>query len=390
MPPLPDRQRLRRASARLPRLAPALLAASLLALPALSLAEPLELRQGQEVGAGTGFRRGDVCMVLTAAHVVGQPGVAVLVQDRTGGRGQGQVSYANPAYDVALVTLEPGFTVACNDRWPDAGWLSAQRWSASTMLEARRHYPDGREVVILLRWAGGTDDALTLARADRMEVRGSDSGALVLQQGRAAGLIRAVDTGSDRVDVLRFDVIDRLLGDRFRGARGEGAEAIAFDGVFQNGRPHANWSSYVTAWLSESAGKVLVAVEDPKWRCRVRADVLDWSQRNVENPRYGQLQQGLAGCKNNPLFRRSASAVKYCEDSHRNQLKETPRSLTVHSVQMKVDISPRQGTQQSRLRTVQVTQDAGSALSRPQVELYVVQSSFRSVTAEMFSSGVCH
>jgi hypothetical protein len=368
----------------------ALLAASMCVLPALVVAEPLELRQGQEVGAGTGFRRGDVCLVLTAAHVVNDAGVEVAVQDRTGGRGRGQVSYANPAYDLALVTLEPGFTVACSSQWPDGNWLASARWSANTMFEARRHYPDGREVVIILRWAGGTDDALSLARADRMEIRGSDSGTLVTQGGRAAGMIRSVDTASDRVDVLRFDLIDRLLGDRFRGLRGEGADTIAFEGVFHKGRAHANWTSYVSAWLSESAGKVLVAPADPNWRCRIRAEVIDWSQRNAENPRYAQAQQGLAGCKTNPLIRRSASAVKFCEDNHRNQLKEMPRNLRVHAVQMKVDVTPRSGSTQSKLRTIQIAENAEAGLSRPQVELQVIQSSFRQTATEVIDAGVCN
>jgi hypothetical protein len=362
------------------------LAALLAALPLPAAAEPLELRQGQEVGAGTGFRRGDVCLVLTAAHVVTEAGAEVAVQDRTGGRGRGQVTYSNPAYDLALVTLDPGFTVACRDTWPDGNWLAAARFATTTMFEARRNYPDGREVVILMRWAGGTDDALSLARVDRMEIRGSDSGSLVLQGGRAAGMIRAVDTASDRIDVLRFDTIDRLVGDRFRGARG-GAVPIAFDGVFNRGRPQQNWTSYVGAWLTEGAGRTLVPDSDPAWRCRVRAEVIDWSQRNVENPRYAELQRGLAGCRSNPLARLSPSAVKICEEGFRSQLKDTPRSGRVHSLQLKVDVTPRNGTPQNRLRTVEIADV--EANSRRQVDLQVMQSSFRSVAEDMISSGAC-
>ena len=368
--------RLRR---RLPRLA----ALSFGMAASAALAEPLDLRQGAEVGAGTGFRRGDVCLVLTAAHVVKEEGEDVQVQDRTGGRGIGQVTYANPDYDVALVTLKPGYSVACTERWPDVGWLASARWNSSSMLEARRHYPDGRESVILLRWAGGTADQLSLAHTDRTGIRSSDSGALVYQGERMVGMVRSVDTGTDRVDVLRADVIDRLVGARFRGMRAAGADAVTFEGVFYQGRPQANWSSYVSAWLSESAGKTLVEPASPQWRCRVRAEILDWSQRAMQNPRYDELQKSLGTCKTNPLFRRSANAVKFCEEGIRNQIKQTPRQIRVHALQVKVDIAPRNGTPQNRLRTVQISEDASSGLSRPQLELQVMQSAFRTVAADM-------
>lgn len=364
-----------------------LCALSLGALAAAAQAAPLELRQGSDVGAGTGFRRGDTCLVLTAAHVVKEPGVEVLVQDRTSGRGRGQVTYENKEYDVALVTLAPGFTAACSERWPESAWLAQARWNSGSMLEARRHYPDGRETVILLRWAGGTADALTLAFTDRTGIRSSDSGALVYQGERIVGLVRRVDTAADRVDVLRIDVIDRLVGDRFRGTRA--ADAVAFEGVFFQGRPHANWTSYVSAWLTEGAGKTLVDGASPQWRCRVRAEVIDWSQRGVENPRYAELQQSLGTCKNNPLLLRSATLIKMCEDGLRNQLRETPRQLRVHAVQLKVDVAPRSGAVLTRLRSIEIAEDAASGQSRPQAELQVLQSAFRSVAADMLDAGAC-
>jgi hypothetical protein len=366
-----------------------LLALSLGALAAAAHAGPLELRQGSDVGAGTGFRRGETCLVLTAAHVVKEPGVQVLVQDRTGGTGKGQVAYENKEYDIALVTLAPGFTAACSERWPESEWLAQVRWNTASMLEARRHYPDGRDTRILLRWAGGTADTLSLAHTDRTGIRSSDSGALVYQGERIVGLVRSVDTAADRVDVLRFDVIDRMVGDRFRGVRSAGANAVAFEGVFFHGRPHANWTTYVGAWLTEGAGKTLVDVASPQWRCRVRAEVIDWSQRGAENPRYAELQQSLGTCKNNPLLRRSATAIRMCEDGLRNQLKDTPRQLRVHAVQLKVDVAPRSGAVLNRLRSVEIAEDAASGLSRPQVELRVLQSVFRDVAAEMLSSGAC-
>jgi len=145
----------------------------------------------------------------------------------------------------------------------------------------------------------------------------------------------------------------------------------------------------VNAWLNEGAGKTLVDAASPQWRCRVKAEVLDWSQRVVANPRYEELQQSLGACKTNPLLRRSATAVKICEDGLRGQLKDTPRQLRVHALQLQVDVAPRSGTAVNRLRSVEMTEDAAGQ-ARPQIELQVMQSAFRTVAADMLGADVCN
>lgn len=362
------------------------LAAAGAAACTLAPAGTLELRQGSEIGAGTGFRRGEQCHVLTAAHVVREPGAEVTVLDRSGARATGQVSYANPAYDVALVTLAPGSAVACTERWPDSGWMAATSWSSRSELEALRHYPNGRETVVRLRWAGGATDTLTLARVDRMEIRSSDSGSLVRFGDRMAGIVKEVDTAVDRVEVLRFDVIDRLLGGRFRGG---GAGAVAFEGVLHRGRPQATWTSYVTAWLTETAGRTVVGPGDPAARCRMRAEVIDWTQRNVVNPGYADVQARLAGCKSNLLWRNSRTLVKACEDGARADLRTTPRQQRVHALQLKVEAAPGAGATQSRLRTVELVEQPEAVGSRADAANQVLQTAFGQVATELFEGGAC-
>ena len=346
----------------------------------------LELRQGEDIGAGTGFQRGGSCIVLTAAHVVQARGVEVQVQDRSGARAKGQVSYSNPAYDVALVTLEPGSAVLCSERWPESDWMASANWTPRSEFDVARHYPNGRVSVMALRWAGGTQDTLTLRPADKMEIRSSDSGSLVRQGDKPAGIIKQVDTAIDRVEVVRFDLIDRLVGERFRGT---GAGAVALEGVFNRGRPQANWTSYVAAWLTETARRPLVPAGDTAARCRVRAEVIDWSQRNVPNPRAQSAQEQLASCRSNILLRKSPQLVKMCEDGARNTMKTEPRTLRVHSVQLKVDVAPRSGAALSKLRTVEETIAPDATGSRADAEMVVMQNAFADVAQEMLRSGVC-
>lgn len=346
----------------------------------------LELRQGASVGAGTGFQRGDTCLVLTAAHVVEQRDAEVLVKDRSGAGAKGRVSYINPAYDVALVLMAPGSAVQCSERWPESDWMAATNWTPRSEFDVGRHYPNGRVSVISLRWSGGTQDTLTLRPTDSMEVRSSDSGSLVRFGERPAGIVKQVDTAVDRVEVVRFDLIDRLVGERFRGT---GAGAVAFEGVFNRGRVQSNWTSYVAAWLTDTAHRPLVPARDTSARCHLRAEVIDWSQRNVPNPLFQQARDQLASCRTNLFFRNSTRLIRLCEDEARSMLQSQPRTLREHSLQLKVDVAPRSGAAQSKLRTVVEALSPQTGGSRADVELNVMQKAFAEVSQPLLGSGAC-
>jgi hypothetical protein len=363
----------------------AALLCGLLAAPAT--AGTLELRQAGEVGAGTGFRRHDACLVLTAAHVVKEDGVDVTVLDGNGARATGQVVYSNPLDDVALVALPPGSAVVCGERWPDSDWMAAARWTPRSELEVLRRYPNGREAVIRLRWAGGSKDTLSLASLDRSTIQASDSGSLVQDGERMAGIVKLVDTALDRVEVVRFDLIDRLVGDRFRAS----ARALMFDGVFQGARPHAAWTTYARAWLTDAAGRSLAPAGDASAACRLRVEVVNWAQRNAANPQHAQLTQKLAQCRNNILFQRAgkfgAEMQRACEAQTREALKTTPRTQRVHTLQVKADATPRVGPAVSRLGTHEAPEPAAG--SRAEVERQVLQAALADVGGALLGAGAC-
>lgn len=185
-------------------------------------AEPVEIHQGSLIGAGYSFRRGTTCLVVTAQHVVKEMGVPVTVLDRTSAKAVGNRSYVNESYDLALIELAENSSVACTTTWPDVAWLRSAKFSAASEFRAIRHYGGGQEVVIRLKHAGGDKDHITLAPVDKLTIRESDSGAIVELDGRPVGIVLSIDTGTDRVTVLRFDWIDELVGERFRGGSGNG------------------------------------------------------------------------------------------------------------------------------------------------------------------------
>lgn len=361
-------------------------AAWLLFAPATAPAQPVDVRQGQEVGSGYVFRRGEGCAVLTAAHVVPHEVGAITVTDRSGAKRGGQRVYANPApdVDVALIDL-PGSTAAqCPERWPDSAWLAGARLSSRTLFEAVRHEPGGRETIVTMRYAGGTANTLSLAPVDRTTIMQSDSGSIVRRDGRMAGIVTKVDPATDRVEVLRFDLIDKLLGDRFRAAAT--AAAVQVDGVFQRGRAHPNWSAYLRAWVGESTGRLIVPAQDPSARCRIAIDVLEWKNVQIPNPEYDSVRQ--QDCRlTGKLFGKTALAR--CEEQKRSAIQTTPRALPGYAMSMEIRMTPRSGPMLTRLASGTVPVQSGQRARTADDEFNAMQAVMAPAAQDMLTTGVC-
>ena len=354
----------------------------------IACAEPVDVRQGPEVGSGFTFGRGETCTLLTAGHVVRESGVDVLVTDRTGGRATGHRVYYNEAYDLALVELPQGSPVACRERWPDARWMSGLQADNKSMFEVVRHYPGGRELLVMLRYAGGSADRLTLAFVDKLRIVSSDSGSIARLEGRLAGIVVRVITESDRVEVLRFDVIDRLVGERFKGAAV--AVPIAVDGVLYRGRVHPTWTTYLRSWLTERAGRTVVELTDSTAQCRIGIEVIEWKQMSVPNPEYGALAQKLEDCKRNlivGLLGRQARDA--CERPLRDGLRTTPRNLSGHQVMLNLKMTPKARAAETKLVNAQVVSPPGTRASGAEVEMNVLYSAIAPTAEAMFKAGAC-
>lgn len=360
------------------------LLASMLAGPAA--AEPVDVRQGPEIGSGFSFGRGETCTVLTAGHVVRDAGDEITVTDRTGGRAVGERIYYNEAYDLALVELPRGATVACNARWPDARWMASWQPDTRSSFDVIRHYPGGRELLVALRYAGGSSDSLTLAFVDRLRIVASDSGSLARLDGKPVGIVRRVLPESDRVDILRFDLIDRLVGERFRGSA-QGIP-VALTGVMQRGRANPNWSTYVRAWLSEQAGRVVVEPGDPSASCRIGVDVIEWRRTRVENPAWASENARLANCRNPLMSVLGRNAQQACERPIRENLRSIARQLPAHQLVFNVSMTPRARGPQTKLATVEVVDEDGAG-ARAEDDLKALQAAVGPTIREMFAAGAC-
>jgi hypothetical protein len=199
-----------------------------------------------------------------------------------------------------------------------------------------------------------------------------------------AGIVTGVDSGTDRVEVLRFDLIDKLVGDRFRATAGVGA--VHVQGVFQRGRAHPNWSAYLRAWVGESTGRLLVPAQDPSSRCSIAVDVLEWKSVNIPNPEYDRVRQ--QDCRlTGKLFGKTALAT--CEDRKREAIRSTPRSQPGYAMAMEIRMSPRSGPMLTRLASGTVPLEGGQRARTADDQFDALQVVMAPAATEMLAGGVC-
>jgi hypothetical protein len=264
-----------------------------------------------------------------------------------------------------------------------------------------RHYPNGRETIVRLQYAGGIRQTLTLGFVDRLRVRESDSGAMVEYGGKPVGIVQSVDTGSDRVNVLKFDAIDQLVGDRFRSRTNA---PVGYAGVFQRGRQNAEWSTYIQSWLTEQARRPVVLVETPvpgrpaprngastaapargaaKPLCEIKVDVMSWERLPVPNPEYGRVEMGMKACgKRGFLFEQTCAAA-------RNAMRTTPRQLMSQKVTFQATVTPEQAPVLAKLETSTVIPSASASLGRTELELAVLQEAVGPTLKTLLDAAPC-
>lgn len=363
-------------------------------------AEPVEIRQGELVGAGYSFRRGTSCLVVTARHVVPGMGVAVTVFDRGGAKAVGTRAYDNEFYDLALIALPDSSTVACTSAWPDSVWLARASFAAASEFRAVRHYSSGRETIVRLRYAGGIKHLLTLAPADKLTIRESDSGAMVELDGRLVGIVQSLDTATDRVNVLRFDMIDQLVGDRFRRAKTNAP--LSYAGVYFHGRANPDWSTYVQSWLTEKAGRTVIAAPDPLSRpdprrpvdpprtaaatrasCEVKVEVMSWERVSVPNPNYASVELAMKSCGKRGLI-----FEQLCQQARRSAA-NTPRQVLSQKLTLNVSVTPKGSTPLTKLATSTIMPPSGPALGRTELELAVLQAAVGPALKELLDLAPC-
>ncbi len=224
---------------------------------------------------------------------------------------------------------------------------------------------------------------LLAAPVDKTAIVQSDSGSIVRQDGRIAGVVTRVDPSTDRVEVLRFDLIDKLVGDRFRGAAKR--VPVQVDGVFRGGRPNPNWSAFLRAWVRETAGRPIVAPQDPAARCRIAVDVLEWRRAQVPNPEYEKAKK--QDCSMMRMLGKSVLAR--CEEQKRSAARSIPRVLTGYTMTLEVKMTPRSGAAVTKLANGTVTTESTQQARTTDGEFNAMSTVMAPAALDLLGSGVC-
>lgn len=369
---------------RMPRAAAALMACAF-ALASPARADTVEVRQAGEIGSGSAFRRGQDCLVLTAAHVTPDPALQASVRDRTGASAGARIIHADPAHDVALLQVE-GNSVACGGRWPDPAWMASERFSPAQQLYYMRREPGGRETAVMLRWAGGSPTTLTLSPLDKVGAIASDSGALVYLGERPAGIVLAVAPDTGRVDVLRMDTIHSLVGDRFQAG---GDALVSLEYVNLRGRANGTWLAYVSTWFGQGGRPRLASAGHPQLACRVGVEVLDMRSGSMRNPEREKAQEKLEACRSNVLFRSVRNLMDVCVSSARAEINRLPSSVDLTTLQMQVKVRDPQGLVHQDLQSFQFQGPQESKQPRSDAELSALTSAFDAMAPGLLRNAGC-
>jgi hypothetical protein len=296
-------------------------------------------------------------------------------------------------HTVAMTTL----SVSCNATWPDAAWMARTDFEAAGEFRVRRHDPSGRERLLRLQYGGGQRHELELAPLDKLTITESDSGSFVELGGRLAGMVQQVNLDRDRVIMLRFDHIDHLIGDRFR-TRGVGLP-LAYEGVYQAGRPHAQWTTFLGAWLNEKlGGRSIVDLststpvvgapgggfgEPLEASCRIKVDVIAWERANVPNPAWANVQANLKACGEKGRLKQLLCAAA------RSAADTTPQRVTQHKVTFNALVTPRAGKPVSKLLTRTIIPASGPARGQTEFDVVVVQNTVGPTVKDLLEDASC-
>lgn len=356
--------------------------ATLLLAAGMASAEPVHIEFGGAAGAGYSFSRGSDCFVLTAAHVVDDDTgtLKASVIDRAGSRATAAVTILKAEDDVALLTVETG-SVRCTTPWPAEDAPLPARMSAQTQFEVVRHYPNGRESIVLLRYAGSTPGELQLQHVDSSRIIPSDSGSLLFLGEHPAGIIKEVDPERG-VFVVPISVAREVVGWKF--AEGAATGMVNFAGVQSRGRPHAQWTTFGAAWLREKAGLTVVTGEAEPRACSLEVKVVSWNQASEANPRHKSAQSQVSSTCN-----KKGTLMELACSAARSTLKNTPTSLRVHRVMMEVTATTAGGgSATSKLDTVRVVPPA-ELRSGAEAENHVIRATLDELAPGVLKAAGC-
>ncbi len=220
---------------RLHTLAGAVLFSVLAAGVAHAQVSAVAIKTGAEMGSGYAVKRGNECIIITAAHVVKEAdfGTAISLFDDTGASAPGaKIVFSDNATDLAVLRVAPPPAFNCQSSWQDGAGVQAVLRDASqgsVQMQVLTLREGGLSDVIPVSFAGNSGPQKFRVRSSGDTIAQGQSGSVLVSNGKVLGIVQTTADGV--TTILRQDQI-HLLAKSF--AQQEGTRVLLTPVVYQN------------------------------------------------------------------------------------------------------------------------------------------------------------
>ncbi len=225
-----------RRNGRLHKLAGAAALASLLAAGAAhAQVSPVAIKTGAEMGSGYAVKRGNECIVITAAHVVKEAelGTAISLFDDTGAAAPGaKLVFSDDATDLAVLRVAAPPAFNCQSSWQDGASVQAALRDASqgsVQMQVLTLREGGLSDIVPVSFAGNSGPQKFRVRSTGDTIAQGQSGSALVSNGKVLGIVQSTADGV--TTVLRQDQI-HLLAKTF--AQQDGVRIVLAPIMHQN------------------------------------------------------------------------------------------------------------------------------------------------------------
>jgi len=193
------------------------------------------IKTGAEMGSGYAVKRGNECIVITAAHVVKEAefGTAISLFDDTGASAPGaKLVFSDAATDLAVLRVAAPPAFNCQSSWQDGAGVQAALRDASqgsVQMQVLTLREGGLSDVIPVSFAGNSGPQKFRVRSTGDTIAQGQSGSVLVSSGKVLGIVQTTADGV--TTILRQDQIN-LLAKSF--AQQEGTRVLLTPVMYQN------------------------------------------------------------------------------------------------------------------------------------------------------------
>lgn len=264
-------------------------------------AGPLAITGDDSQGGGYGFRIGQQCVILTAAHVVEGKGDMVVADDRARVTIRAGEWTPHSDLDIAYATVAAGGIPSCVETFIDPTWTRGFDYRANSQaLLLHRTSPTALRQVPL-RVSESHTSGFTFSEQRKGTVATGYSGSMVLMNNRPMAIATRLDAGRGEVHATSLLTALQLWPAIFQpdGLR----TRIALLPVMFGRTRRDDWNLLAVKALQDKPNVQLTYGADAQRACAVGLTVTKLDRTYRANPEYTNHRKNCANASKNVLMR---------------------------------------------------------------------------------------